>query len=327
MSADKIITLDDYPGLADWYKQHCHRAKGEIPDEMLLRTCEALRDDSTSAHRSWIRSFSALLNSSPEALNDFLAAEEIAHRCNAELLEIIGGIGEAAVHCGDGAEFYNAMHHGANQTGLVAFRFLSAWTAFNTSNFEGCIEECDQITEPFASVHTMHGQALLQLGRAKEALEILNIATTLGPSEIVAWFQKAKAHHVLDQHAEAVAALRHCRKLDPYNDESLVYLCMIASESARDSHLWTEAWAAMSPHLVRLGSIPAVSIMMLRIAALIGDKAKAEETLAAGHWSDAAIQRDMPQSLTTTLRILGQRGWMDIAAALLGRATPASQAC
>lgn len=319
--------LDDYPALAEWYARNAQRPLEGPSARLLFMTCEALRREANAATKVWLDSFAEFLAASAAPLKDFLAAEELAQRCDVDLLEIIGDLGETAVDCGAGSKFFAAMQHGAELTGLVVFRFLSAWTALNTGDFEACVDECEKITDPFASVHTIHGQALLELGRVKEALEALTVATTLAPGEVVAWFQKAKAHHVVGQHTEAIAALRECRRLAPQSDEVLVYLGMIASETPHAAEVWSDAWTSMAPHLPRFAGIPTVSLVLLRLAALIGDKTKAEAALAASSWADSANQKDIIQSLATTLRLLGQRGWMDVAATLLGRVTPAGEAC
>lgn len=326
MSAHKM-PLDDYPALAAWYSQHATRPVTELSGQLVLRTCEALRREPTAAARLWMTSFTDFLGNSAAPLKDFLAAEEIVHRCNVELLDVIGDIGEAAVKAGSGDDFFQTMQQGAEVTGLIVFRFLSAWTALNTGRLEDCVDECEKVNEPFSSVHTIHGQALLELGRPAEAIEVLDVATKLSPGELLAWFQKAKALHVTGRGREAIACLKECRRLAPQSDEVAVYQAMIAVETPAAVDLWAEAWAVLAPHLGRLGSISTVALVTLRLAALLDDKSKAELVLGTTTWNGNAQENDVLQALTSTLRLLGQRGWMDVAATLLGRVTPAGEAC
>lgn len=321
-------SLDDYPQLARWYADCRDPARLEAPEALVFGTCEAIQaikaidQGQTPAVRAWTRTFRKFLRTAGEPLRDFLVAEETVQRLDADLLDLIGELGETALRVGEDGSFLEAMQAGAEQTGLVVFRFLSAWTALNSGKLELCVEECEKVSEPFASVHTLHGQALLELGRPREALEALDVATSMGPQEILAWFQKAKALHVLGRHDQAFAALRECLRLAPQSDEVALYMALIAIETS-DAPVWQEAWSVLRPRLGRLAETATVTLTLVRLAGLLQDKDKAQGVLAESGWSGDFSGASMTAALAATLRLLGERGWMDLAAVILGRATPA----
>ena len=317
-------TLDDYPALARWYAEERGCSAPAVAHRLVLGTCEALArigavDPGRSPAELWSRNFRAFLDASLDPLADFLKAEALMQQHDAVMLDLIGDFGERSLRQGDSTEFFEGMRQGADRTGLVAFRFMSAWTALNSGRPAVCAEECEKVDEPFSSIHTLHGQALLELGRPQDALETLEVATKLAPQEILAWFQKAKALHLLGRHDAAISALRHCQALAPQSDEVALYMGMIAAEST-SQELWLEGFSALRPRLARLPEAP-VSLTLLKLAALLKDKGKALAVLRDGAWQGRLSTGDAIQSLATILRIFGELGWMDVSAHLLGKVT------
>lgn len=311
--------LGDLPALAGWFAAQTARPDAGSADQLLYGLCEALQSPADTRVRTWTTTFRVFLNASMNPLQDFLKAEARMNTFEAPLLDLVGEIGETAVKLGDTDEFFLSMQQGADVTGLIVFRFLSAWTALNAGKPELCVDECEKVTEPFSSIHTLHGQALLEIGRPADAIDALDIATKLAPSEILAWFQKAKALHVVGRHHEAFSALGECNRLAPQSDEVALYMGMIAVEQT-EAALWGEAYQTLRPRLTRLQD-GSVTLTLMRLAAMIGDKGKASSVIKDSTWSGKLPTGDSMQSLATTLRLLGDRGWMDVAASLMTKVT------
>ncbi len=316
--------LQDYPGLARWYQESLSSppAASQLADGLLFATCQALSADGESAVRLWVQGFRRFLDQTSEPLADFLGAEQLAQNCDAELVDLIGEFGEAAIRAGQTTIFFDVMQAGADRTGLLFLRFLAAWTALNAGNLEDCVAECDKVEEPFASIFTLQGQALLELGRPKEAIEALNIAVGLSPSELMAWFQLAKAHHVSGALKAAFNAVTECRRLAPQSEEVALYMAMIANEEGNSRDFSITAMQALKPHLPRHSANVSVVFQLLRLAMRLADKDATRSIVAMSDWSKLAVQTEFIRPLSNTLKKLHELGWMDVASELLSGAVP-----
>jgi tetratricopeptide (TPR) repeat protein len=316
--------LQDYPGLARWFGQ---RTNATAPfdrqgDALVYATCEALTRHQGDVVRVWIAAFNQFLARSDAPLADFIAAETIVQQCDAEFVDLIGELGEEAIRHDYGDPFFAAMQAGADLTGLVFLRFLAAWTALNKGDLELCVTECDKVDEPFASIYTIQGQALLELLRPKEAVEALGIAVKLCPTEAMAWFQLAKAHVVLKEHREAFAALKECLRLAPQSEEVALFMAMVANEAPDAPDLAKEAMSALKPHLPRHAGNGIVVLNLLLLALGYQSKDEAKEIIEQGDWAKVSSQKDSVSSLSQALRGLHALDWMDLASDLLGRIVP-----
>lgn len=316
--------LQDYPGLRRWFDQRAGRAasierQGEV---LVYQTCEALTLHRGDTVRSWTKAFKQFLVRSPAPLADFVQAEQVVQECDAELVDLIGELGEEAVRHDHAAPFFEAMQSGADLTGLVFLRFLAAWTALNQGQLEVCVAECEKVDEPFASIFTIQGQALLELEKPKEAVEVLNVAVKLCPTELLAWFQLAKAHHVQNQLPLAFAALKECQRLAPQSDEVALYMAMIANEEGQTPALAPDALAALKPHLARHAGNGVVVFQLLLLTLKVDEKVTALSIVQQADWARIATQKDLLSTLSQTLKALHAKSWMDVAAELLKRVVP-----
>lgn len=316
--------LADLTGLSKWYAgaDASPPPKLQASEWLVWRTCQTFMTQSLDGLKSWINHFRSFLEFSADPLTDFIKAETIVHRCNSQLPDLIGELGEHAVRLDLGENFLNVMQKGANATGLPVLRFLSAWTALNSGHLELCIEECERVDQPFGPVYTIQGQALLELGRPKEAAEALRVAVKLAPREVLAWFQLAKACHVLGQCDEAFQALRECRLLAETSDEVALYMGLVALDSLDAKEHISEALQVLSTRVARYGDTPIVIFTTLRLAAAKGDRTAAQKTLAATTWPNLLAKPQALQLLAPLLRSLHTAGWMDIAAQVLSHAAP-----
>lgn len=316
--------LQDYPGLARWFGQ---RTETPAPfdrqgDALVYATCEALTRRRGDVVRVWTSAFKQFLARSDAPLADFVAAESIVQQCDAEFVDLIGELGEEAIHHDYADAFFEAMQTGADRTGLVFLRFLAAWTALNKGDLETCVSECEKVDEPFASVYTIQGQALLELLRPREAVEALNVAVKLCPSEVLAWFQLAKAHLVLREHRPAFTALKECLRLAPQSEEVALFMAMIANEAPSALDLATEAMAALKPHLPRHAGNGVVVLNFLQLALGVKDKDEARQIVAQSDWTKVSTQKDSLSALSVCLKTLHALDWMDLASELLAKIAP-----
>ncbi|MCX6108520.1 MAG: hypothetical protein NTZ90_02815 [Proteobacteria bacterium] len=318
------LTLQDHPGLATWYRAHSATPPGvDQPAQLLVwRLCEAMCTGPTSSVRRLVDGLRVFMTTSSAPLQDFLQAEDVCHGCDAKLLELIGGLGEAAVRSEYADSFLQAMQSLADATGLVVLRFLAAWAALNIGRLEQCIAECEKVDEPFAAIFTVQGQALLELGKPRDALEVLAIAVKLAPQEVLAWFQAAKAHHLIDEYDQAFDALRRCRALSPHSDEVCLYMGLVALDPNASPSYTGEALTALKPLMARFADHPVIVFTLVRLACRHGDKEQAEQVINAIAWQNNMRGTESVRQLPPVLRALNTTGWMDLAANLLNAMMP-----
>ena len=317
------LNLQDHPGLATWYREHAATPPGiDQPAQLLVwRLCEALCTGPVSSVRRLVDGIRVFLTTSVAPLEDFLQAEDVCHKCDTKLLDLIGTLGEAAVRSEHADGFFQTMQSLADATGLVVLRFLAAWAALNIGRLEQCIAECEKVDEPFAAIFTVQGQALLELGKPREALEVLAIAVKLAPQEVLAWFQTAKAHHIIAECDHAFAALRRCRSLSPQSDEVCLYMGLVALDSSASPVYIDEALAALKPLLPRFADHPVIVFTLLKLACRHGDKGQTEQILKGIVWQNDMRGAEGVRLLPPVLRALDTMGWHDVAAALLNGMT------
>ena len=320
-----IPQLADYPQLRKWFEQWSQSSPDLscASDFLLFRLCDALDTIDTVGVRRWLDAFRLFLQRSQHPLEDFLTAEALAETCGTQIMELIGLIAEQAILRDQGDLFFDAMKAGAESTRLVVFRFFAAWTALNIGRLEQCVGECEKVDQPYAPIYTLQGQALLELGRQTEAVEVLDVATQLAANEPLGWFQLAKAHHVGGDPEKAFAALRKCKQISPNNLEVSLYMAMIALESNAGVSLAEEATDGTNKLLAAYGSNPTVVFTLLGLACRTGRKADAVTLLNQVNWGQMSVQSDLLRTLPRVLRRLHDVGWIDIASKLLSGITPA----
>lgn len=318
--------LADYPSLLRWYHEQTRggRDRAAIPETLVYDTCTALQGAANGGKpdvAGWMRDVRGFLGRTKGALQDFLTAEVICQRCDAELLDIVGEFAEIAVRSDMGSDFFRTMENAADATNLVALRFLSAWSALNAGELESCIEQCEKVDEPFAAVYTIQGQAMLDLARADEAAEVLSIAVKLAPAELLAWFQLAKAEHVRGQAQASWKALTECRRLAPQSDEVALFAGLVALEPAVPDDMAATAWSQLRPCLARHAGNATIVATLGRLACKAGEKTKMVGLVADTDWAAFMRSAGAASELAPLLRALQGRGWMDVASSLLGKVT------
>lgn len=315
--------LGDYPGLLNWYRVAATRA-GTPADAFVVRTCETLADTRAEAVLDWVDALRGLIREASTPLAEFLAAEEICQRCDVELLDLMSEFGERAVRGGRGEMFLSTMRQAADATGLVALRFLSAWAALNCGQLELCVEECDRVTEPFASIYTLQGQALVELGRYEEGVGSLRVAVKLNPNELLAWFQLAKTSLAMERPDEAWSALAECQRLAPQSEEIALMLGLAVLDADMSVERARTAWKALKSHASAHGGVLQIFDVLASLALRLGEETRMLEVTALLDWPRLMLEREFVPKLAPLLRQLHEKGWMKASAALLTRLTPAA---
>ena len=205
----------------------------------------------------------------------------------------------------------------ADSTGIISLRFLAAWLALNLGSLNICIDECEKVNQPYSYIYTLQGQALLELGNALEAANILIAATSLAPKEILAWFQLAKAQHVLDNPIAAWEALEKCREISPRNPEVALFMAIISLDQKFSRSHRQLAYDELFSLLDQISDQSDVILRLLQLAVALDDKQAAARL--TNRISGNKIRQSKIQLLIVAevLRKFQKIGWMDISARLL----------
>lgn len=316
--------LRDFPALATWYDQ-TNRSPQEdrtLPGWLAFKTCAALDSPGdTETLKRWVFTLRESFTSSQDLRRDYLTISSHFNELDADFSQILGDLCHLIVRVGIGDLLFPVLQIGAARTNLAALRFLAAWTALNCNRPDLCVEECEQVDQPYSPLHALQGQAYLELGKPQDALDALHVATTLSPEEILPWFQKAKALHVLGLTQQAFEALIICERLAPDSNEVALFMAMIAGDLTENISFKEHAWTSLRPHLNAWGHVPHVPLALLGLAGHLDDKNRAFEVINALPTALHLTQGQDLKEFSGVLRLLQRRGWMDVAAALLQKTT------
>lgn len=311
--------LDSWPKLRRWYDERQQSpAKGSDEVELTLLVCRALSMPEPFGADGLCQALRTLTASSSNAHVLILAAEKLFAECESDFMAAIAELARDAVCAGRGHELALTLRLVADQTHLVGMRFLSAWTLLNTGQLSECIDECEKIDGAYASVCTLHGQALLESGQVDEAIRLLQIATQLGPREILAWFQLGKALLIHAQTAPAWDALQRCLALSPGNPEIGMMLVLVALEKDASKSMQEQAYQEMTSMLRHVtDGREEVQLYLLKLAARLGDQGRANalaKSVCGAHITDNPKRMGMVAEI---LRAYQELGWMETSTILL----------
>lgn len=311
--------LDAWPALKQWHERL--RVAPPAPalsgEHLAWNLCRALACESPAGAEVLLNALRRFVADASQPLGALMEAIRIFEEAGSDLMNVLADLATDTLQAGRGGELSRLLHTAAEHTGLVGLRFLSAWTALNDGDLRGCVEQCEKVDGAYASVYTLHGQALLELGEVGEATRILEIATQLGPREILAWFQLAKAYQVVDRTADAWRALEHCQDLAPQSAEIALFMVMVSLNSDATRTMRRAAFDDLSARLCELSDRCEAVLHLLRLAGRLEDRQAAHEL--ARDLRGEALRRD-PRRMTMVaevLRTYEKLGWMDVSAALL----------
>jgi tetratricopeptide (TPR) repeat protein len=228
------------------------------------------------------------------------------------LNQFLGEMSRVAVINSKAGTLYRMMKQAAEQSTNPTFRFLSAWLALNLKDYESCIDQCDRIDYPLAPIYTIHGQALLETNRPKEAIEILEISVELDAGDMFAWFQLAKAYFVIDQFENAWTCLNTCLQQDRSNIEVILMISFIATKAP-----FREDWLRFASNLLN-GQMGQYSDNLtiikqgLLVATRLNHHESARVLIHHANWRTLKNQPDFLSFLAEILKQFHELEWHDL---------------
>jgi tetratricopeptide (TPR) repeat protein len=314
---DYMGKLAKYPALASWYMTEAGKFRDgtQSPQLFVVKICESLCLSTNSGTIAFADCLDAMMKST-NPLDEYLDAEAIFNKCEISLLDLISRFGEDAVRTGNVDRFLNAVINAADRTGIVGLRFIAAWLCLNTGDLKRCINECEKVDDPYASIYTILGQALLEQHKPEQAIEALNVAVKLSSTELLAWFQLAKAHYSLSNYRDAYKSLHECNKLAPNNIEIALFQAIVANEF-HDRDIQIDAFRSLRPHLKKNSGDAEVVFNTLQLAVKAGEKTWLEGCLADIDFRQLKRDNRFPKLVSPFLRTLYDNNWMALSAKFL----------
>lgn len=231
-----LDALARMPELSRWFSAQTKPLTIADPVPFHLWTLvRALKANEAIRCRTWTEPLNLLIESNATALESILQTDELANTLGYSLTDIYTPLAESAILSGEGKRAFTVLQKLADSSGLAAFRFLAAWTAFNDDELAVCIAECEKTTEPFAPIYTLLGQALLESGKTHDAIDALKVATKIDTTDPLPRVQLIKAYLVLDIPTEAMRLIDECRKILGPNIEieCLAAMSIMASPNSK----------------------------------------------------------------------------------------------
>jgi hypothetical protein len=214
-STNEDDLLSQFPSVKDWWLAHQSRLPlvGSTPEFHLGFLARSLQAPNFRRCKIWADGIERLVDFGSPFLENILVTDALASNLKTSLTDIYGKLAESALLHGDGAKAHAALKILADKTELAAFRFLSAFIAFNMNDLNTCVCECELVTEPFAPIYTLLGQALLESGNTSDAIDALKVAVSVAPSDPLPRVQLIKAYLVSGLQIEAMRQVDHCRNI------------------------------------------------------------------------------------------------------------------
>ena len=313
------IKTAKYPKLANWFRNSSHRTSLNSDEALIVfETCRILNSDCTHlVLERWGQTLAKTFGGSKNPDTLFLQVEELLKPCDTTFSEILSEIVLAGISIGEGELIIGTMSQLADQTRLVAFRFLAAWSALNIDDFERCIKECENVDQPFAPIYTIQGQALIEMGRVNEAIEILQVAAKLAPRDVLAWFQLAKAYYLVSSEM-CWDALVTCQQLAPSNLEVAGFLAISAlSEVPADEAKCAIAYESLSPHLLTAGYSSLIYTHLFRLSLFSKNRQEAMLLAKEINCRRIYLEKDFLSHLPQILTQLQTLEWNSVSCELL----------
>ena len=264
-----------------------------------------------------IKGIDGFIRDSVAPLQDFLEADQVLAADGLTLTGVISQIAEAGTTANLGPIIQTSISALADSVQLAGIRFLSGWIALNNSDFKTCIDECEKISEPFASVYTLIGQASLELGDITDALEALAIATSLDANEPMSWFQLAKAQHIAGNQEKSWEALDRAEQITGPDLEVCSMRAFVALVEPRIPEYLEAAWSLLLSIIGKDKIHPSLAVLLIELSFARSDLDGTRRVIQTLAFEAAATDADFKTNLPRTLRRLQEFGRMDLASALL----------
>lgn len=312
--------LEDYPELNKWYAAQDRPGSNDQPIyQFIWSLCHGLKGQEADFIDQLPKIMEALMRSSMDLQSDIQKIEATLAKEGLRLNELLGEAAEVAIHRDQGPRYFELIREFADQTNLLIFRFLSAWTAFNLGNPEACLEECEKVDSPLSHFAVLQGQALLELGKVNEAIESFRIGSQLAPSDLLPKFQLAKALYIQQNFTAAWDVLTECRTFSNQNGEVALLTGVVCSEAGFVGDKAKTAWNLLYPHLHANNEHVEVVLCLMKLAIQIKDPNAIEQMLSVVKWKSMGSSPVFLKALAPLLRSFHQLEWFDLTAEFLAK--------
>jgi tetratricopeptide (TPR) repeat protein len=325
-SSDGIILsfsdakIEDYSKFSAWYVRSVATPPARESDvlELAQGIGACLQTEQVSLRYDlWTDCLADFIGSNADTLASYQKNDRFLKDLGIDLTMFISDFATVGIELDRGQIYVPLVDALADLTNLLSYRFLSAWMALNLNDLEKCVFECEKVDHPYAAIYTMHGQALLEMGKAAEAIEVLNIAIELDPKEVLGQFQLAKASLVSGDHAAAWRAAKACWRHSTNDPEVAILLSLIANEMAPTPKIMDEAWSALSSFLQNGCTNEALILNLLELSFKKPEKEWARLVVERTNWGDVFSRLEIYQKIGKILRSFGDNGWLDLASVML----------
>lgn len=316
-----VESLERMPRLNQWFLSQTKPLTIADPAAFhLWSLIRAMRVGDTIRCHTWTEALRLIMDSKIEMLDHILQADELTNSLGHSLTDVYTPLVEAAILGGEGSRAFIILQKMADLSGLAAFRFLAAWTAFNEDKLSICIAECEKTTEPFAPIHTLLGQALLESGKTSDAIDALKVATKIDPSDPLARVQLIKAYIVLNIPSEAMRVIEECRKILGANleIECLAAMAIIASPGPKPDFA-QKTLVQLGHHLQRQPSDFEAFCLAMDVAIKMSMKDWGKALIESLQLDESKSIGDVIAKLPRILKAMNDLKWHDAAKILLDK--------
>jgi hypothetical protein len=318
MALDALLKM---PDVSRWASAQRTPPAVSNPVEFHLWTLvRALKASDTMRCRIWTDSVMLLTSGKTSILTQILETDELVNSLGPSLTDIYTPLAELAILTGEGSRAFPALQRLADLSGLAAFRFLAAWTAFNDNLLPLCIAECEKTTEPFAPIHTLLGQALLESGHISDAIDALKVSARLAPSDPLPRVQLIKAYLVKSNPEDALPVINECRKILGLNIEIECLAAMaILSSSHPQVDFAERTISQISKHLLDQPTDFEAFSLATEVALKTAQKEWSRKLVQILNISEQTSFKTVTTKLPVLLKGLNELGWYDIATTLIDK--------
>ena len=314
--------LSGFPKLATWFLS-CHNKSPTIetlPEFHLWNLSKAMRMQGILRFRHWTATVNDVVNATSLFLEHIIETDTLATSLGTSLTDIYAALSEDSIIQGLGDATLVSMKSLADNTNLAAFRFLAAWTAFNIQKLDDCISECEKVNEPFAPIHTLLGQALLESGQPVDAIDALKVAIQLTPADPLPLVQIIKAYLVSGIQIEAMRCIDRCRILLGTHVEIECLAAMtILSGRSRSKEFCDRTLNQFATYLTNEpGDIEAFFIAM-ELATELSDKDRAETFLSLAEFTKGTNPLSLASKISKLLKKTGELHWHELSRQIIDK--------
>jgi len=315
--------LQSFPKLEAWFYEKFNSAPRLEDTEHfhLFHLAKALHVSSLHRCRLWTNTVEQITSCKPSFLQHILDTDSLAVTLDTSVTDLYALLAELAVRSHEGKLAFLSLAKLADQSQLAAFRFLSAWVAFNMNDLSLCISECEKVSEPFAPIHTLLGQALLETGKSELAIEALKAATQIAPSDPLPLVQLVKAYLTCGLQAESMSTIDKCRKLVGNNIEIECLASMtIATGKYRPMEFCEKTLGNIASHLASDPTDIDAFTIGIDLATELDLKDWARQYAEAVDLSKIKDPRQIGRRLSAIIKKSGEKNWYDISKIILDKA-------